>query len=389
MRIRDSSPSVWYRVSSSNGTAAPADLRIVEIDPSRDSRWDDFIRAHPDGLVYHHSAWLRTLACEYDNGSVALACADADGRLHGILPLAYTRGTPFGLGGAGAGRRLASLPRTPLAGPLGTNRAVAALLAAAMERVAAEPGVRLQIKPAGELDEVPGLMEAPWRMNYVLDLPDDPDKIRFGSSHHHARIKWAANKATKSGVHVRPAESEDELRAWYRLYLNVDRRRLQPPRPYRFFEAAWRLLRPLGMMRLLVAEQTIGETSEVIAGSVLLMLGRTVFYAFNGSLPEALHAHPNDLIQWHAIHQASAEGFARYDFGEVADANHDLAAFKEKWGTEARRLRRYYYPAPPDVESDYPSLGSDNFLSRAATAGWHHLPFAATTYIGDRVYRYF
>jgi lipid II:glycine glycyltransferase (peptidoglycan interpeptide bridge formation enzyme) len=121
---------------------------------------------------------------------------------------------------------------------------------------------------------------------------------------------------------------------------------------------------------------------------MLLMLGHTVFYAFNGRLREALPLRPNDVIQWHAIHQACAEGFRRYDFGEVAEANLDLAKFKSKWGTEARRLHRYYYPAPPAAGAGYASLESENLIRRAATPIWQRVPPGLTEIFGDRVYRY-
>jgi CelD/BcsL family acetyltransferase involved in cellulose biosynthesis len=370
--------------------AAAVDLRVVDLDPSHDPRWDEFVTAHADGLVFHHSAWLRTLESEYDHGSVALGVEDADGQLRAILPLAYTRGLPFGIGGPDAGRRLASLPRTPVAGPLSTGReALVALVDSAVERVRAEPGLRLQIKTASaELDGVGKLVGKPWRLNYTLELPSDPAALRFGNARNHSRIRWAVNKATRTGLHVRPAETEEELRAWYRLYLDVNRTRLQPPRSYRLFEAAWQLLRPLGLMRLLLAEQRTGSANRIVAGSMLLMLGGTVFYAFNGRLREALSLRPNDVIQWHAIHQACAEGFRHYDFGEVAEANLDLAKFKSKWGTEARHLHRYYYPAPPDVGGGYGSLESENLLKRAATTTWHRMPYRLTEIFGDRVYRY-
>jgi CelD/BcsL family acetyltransferase involved in cellulose biosynthesis len=355
-------------------TAAAVDLRIIDIDPAHDRRWDEFVTAHADGLVFHHTAWLQTLECEYDHRTLALAAEDAEGRLHAILPLAYTLGLPFRLGGPAASRRLASLPRTPVAGPLSTSRdALVAVVGSAVERIRAEPGVRLQIKPpTRELDGVGELVGRPWRLNYAVELPPDPAALRFGNARNHSRIRWAVNKATRSGLHVRPAESEEELRAWYRLYLEVNRTRLQPPRSYRLFEAAWRT----------------GTTRRIVAGSMLFMLGRTVFYAFNGRLREALPLRPNDVIQWHAIHQACAEGFRRYDFGEVAEANLDLAKFKSKWGTEARRLHRYYYPAPPPAGAGYASLESENLIRRAATPIWQRVPPGLTEIFGDRVYRY-
>lgn len=373
-----------------SGTVA-VDLRAVDFDFRTDPRWDEFVCSHPDALVFHHSAWLRTLEREYGSPLLALACEDAKGRIHGVLPLAFTRGLPFGLGGLGTRRRLSSLPRTPVAGPVAASQAaLVALAQAAVERARAEPGLLLQLKLSEpSLDGiVDGLVGAPWRLTYVFDLPAEPDAVRFGNSRNHARIRWAVNKAARSGVHVRLADSEAELRDWYSLYLEVNRWRLLPPRPYRLFQAAWELMRPLGLMRLLLAERHSPGHNRIVAGSMLLMLGSTVFYSFHGHLRETLPLRTNDVIQWHAIQAAVREGFRRYDFGEVAQENSDLAAFKRKWGTHPRRLHRYYSPAPSAVDAGYGLLESDSRARRVGTKAWRRVPLQATAFMGDRVYRY-
>ncbi|MCW3001106.1 MAG: hypothetical protein JWQ20_404, partial [Conexibacter sp.] len=86
--------------------------RVVAVDPSSDPRWDTYVTSHPDAVVFQHSAYLRALAREYGRPVLGLACEDAGGGLRGVLPLMWTRGLP--LGRAVAGRRLASLPRTPV-----------------------------------------------------------------------------------------------------------------------------------------------------------------------------------------------------------------------------------------------------------------------------------
>src|SRR5215207_926909 len=147
-------------------------MRIVEIDFKSDPRWDEFVAGHPDGLVYHHSRWLSALQHEYGQRPVALAHEDEDLKLRGVLPLMYTKGLPFRLGGAAASRRLSSLPRTPVAGPLALDaQATAALLDGALARVHQDQGTRLQIKVQRQIDGVPAqLTEAPWRVSYVLRL---------------------------------------------------------------------------------------------------------------------------------------------------------------------------------------------------------------------------
>jgi CelD/BcsL family acetyltransferase involved in cellulose biosynthesis len=133
------------------------------------------------------------------------------------------------------------------------------------------------------------------------------------------------------------------------------------------------------MMRLLLAERR----GRLLAGSVFLMFGSTVFYAFNGRLPESLALRPNDLIQWHAIRDAAAQGYQRYDFGEVEPDQAGLGDFKAKWGAAPATLMRYV--DPPSTPSQGPPFTRP--IRRRAEAVWHHVPLAVTARVGDVVYR--
>jgi hypothetical protein len=299
-----------------------------------------------------------------------------------LMPLVETRGMPLRRRSATVGARLSSLPRTPLAGPLAHDRTVAAaLLHAAIDR----SEVRLQIKRAApDLDGlVAGLGGAPWRLSYGLPLPADESALRFGNSRNHGRIKWAVNKAAKEGVRVRVAEDEADVRAWYPLYLKTMREVVVPPRPLRLFEALWREMTPQGLMQLYVAEH---DRAGMIAGSIVLGLGRTAFYAFNGRLRDALALRPNEVLQWEAIHDACRRGFERYDLGEVTEDRAGLAEFKRKWGADEVRLHRYYHPPPdPDAHGDE---GAGGVVRRVAMSLWPRLPLATTRLAGDVVYRW-
>src|SRR5207302_2923462 len=117
-----------------------------------DKRWEAFLAGQPDAVVYQHPGWIRALEAEYGRECIALACEDADGQLRGILPLMPTCGLPWKLEGHQTGRRLSSLPRTPVAGPLATDvEATAALIGAAIERVRMDSSLHLEVKPHGDL----------------------------------------------------------------------------------------------------------------------------------------------------------------------------------------------------------------------------------------------
>lgn len=360
----------------------PPEGRIVSIDPERDPRWGPWVSSRPDGLVYHHPAWVRAIRLAYGYECACLGYEDRGGRLRGVLPLLARSGVL-------SGRGLSSLPHTPIAGPLAEHPEVAAhLLRAALERVRAG-GVRLQVKSRSPrlADSVTGLSSARWDDTYVIELPEHVEELRFGSSRNNARIRWAQRKAAKEGVTVRVAEREDDLRAWYGLYLETMRSHGVPPRPYRLFHAMWELLWPSGMMRLLIAERVSGGRRRLMAGSIVLSCGRTATYAFNGRRREDLALRPNDVIQWTAIAQLCAEGVRSYDLGEVATTQAGLAEFKSKWGARPLPLYRYHHPPGKGIEAAGP-LAPRAGTRRAGEAIWRRLPLPVTARVGDWFYRY-
>jgi lipid II:glycine glycyltransferase (peptidoglycan interpeptide bridge formation enzyme) len=223
-------------------------------------------------------------------------------------------------------------------------------------------------------------------MTYVLELPERPELLHFGNSRNHSRVRWSINKATKSGVEVRAAETERDLRAWYELYLDTMRRLAVPPRPYRFFEIAWARLQPRGLMRLLLAERSEAGRNRLLAGSIFLTFGGTFFYAFTGWRREELSLRPNDVVQWQAIHDACREGYRYYDFGEVDKDNPSLADFKTKWGAELKWLYRYYYPSPRELETG--ALESSSRTRQLASAVWRRLPIKATVLLSNLLHHY-
>jgi hypothetical protein len=251
--------------------------------------------------------------------------------------------------------------------------------------LAREQRRRLLVKTPGPEPAagVEGLEPARWDDTYVLELPERPEDLRFGSARNHARIRWATNKAEREGVRVRPAEAESELLAWYSLYAETMRWHAVPPRPYRFFRAMWQVLAPVGMLRLLLAERRAGGRSKLIAGAVVLRCGQTAAYAFNGRQRDELGLRPNDVLQWTAIHELCADGVRSYDLGEVEAHQAGLADFKAKWGAQRRALSRCSHP--PGHRRARPPR-SEALARRAAERVWKRLPLPLTTQLGGWLY---
>jgi CelD/BcsL family acetyltransferase involved in cellulose biosynthesis len=351
--------------------------RVVELEP-RDPRWEPYVREHTDALVYHHPAWLATLHRAYGHEPTVLAVESDAGELLGVLPLMRKTG-------AVTGRKLSSLPHTEAAGPLASDaEASRALVRGAVDTARAQRSARLEIRTAAPLADFHPLEPTGAGTRYVLPLPTGGE-VRFGSSRNHGRIRWSVRKAARSGVEVREATDLRDLRRWYRLYLETMRDLVVPPRPFRFFRAAWELLRPAGLMRLLLAERRADGDSRIAAGSMFLMFGTTTVYAYNGRRRADLGVRPNDVLQWHAIHQAAETGMEIYDFGEVGAAQAGLSEFKAKWGAQPVPLHAYQLDGrrgrrPGDVTDPDPPAWARSL--------WRRLPLDVTAAVGTVASRY-
>jgi len=187
--------------------AGHSSLRVIEVDPQTDPRWETLMTHLPTSVIYQHPAWLGVVEELYGYKPLHLACEDATGQLRGVLPLMYRRGLR-------SGRVCDSVFDSPRAGPLAyDDQATVALIQAAIERTSAEFGAQLQLKvQSNSLDGlVDSVVGVPMYETYELALPERPDLLRLDS-----RIKRAVNKATRSGVQIREAETEGEMRCIYR-----------------------------------------------------------------------------------------------------------------------------------------------------------------------------
>ncbi|MGR6964715.1 lipid II:glycine glycyltransferase FemX [Geodermatophilus sp. URMC 61] len=372
-----------------SGKHVPDDLHVRECDPTLDDRWDRFVADHPDGHIYQSAGWFSVVTAFTGHAPTALMCEDGAGRLRGVLPMVCR---PAGL----LSRRThyySSLPHSPFAGPLAdSDEATAAMLRAAAARVEADPGTWLSVRSTtGGLDQwLP--VSVTTRTTYVRELPPPEQPLRFGNSHNHGVKRRAVEKVERSGVRVRAAETESDLRAWYRLYLATMRRHVVLPMPYRFFLTVWRILGPSGHAQLLLAEQERGSAANLLVGSLFLRFGGTVMYAKNGRDPDEVSSQPNDAILWRAMHDAWKAGYRYFDLGEVRENQESLGQYKMKWGARPQSFHVYRYPYAASSPTASRDTGTGRLSPRIAAASrnlWQRVPLRATAAIGERWYSWY
>jgi hypothetical protein len=362
-------------------------LDIFIADSSYDEWWEKFLEKHPDGTIYHHPLWLKILEMESGQNILRLVCTDENDEVVGLFPLQYTKGFPFGIGGVPGAKRLSSLPRSPVGGPLTTSTVVEnAMIDKAINIVDKDKGRILQIKTYTEdlNQNVELLTKFLWRDIYIKEIPDHPEEIRFGNSRNHAAVKRAVNKAKNNGVIFRIADSIEDLKTWYPLYLDTMRFHTTPPRSFNFYKDCWNMLKPKGLMQLVLSEIEQDNKKIIIAGSVLFFYNKVVTYAFNGSSRKHLELRPNDILHWQAIFNAQKEGYKYYDLGEVSRDHSGLAAYKKKWGSNAWQMYHYYYPDLKQKNEEQLDTGTASGMKEKI---WKLLPLGITAKLGEIVYK--
>jgi hypothetical protein len=309
---------------------------LVEIDPTRDARWDSFVCRHRGAGAYHLGAWAEVLRSAYGYRPCYMALEAPDRTLVGGVPLMSTRG-PL------TGRRLRTLPVVPPAGPLADSDEDMRMLVEGACRRADELGAKVWTLHSrqGGLDKIaPELDERDKNPTFVLSLDRDPDEIRRGWKKGASNLFRSVKKAEKAGVTVREAESLADVRAFYMLYARTMRRRRVIPRPYRQIAAGFELL-PEGVYRMHLAE----HDGRVVAGSLWHSFGGTLDLLYNGSDERELDCRPNHALYWHALRWGAESGHTELDFGP-AKLGSGLADFKQQWGAEPVAEYRFdYLPA--------------------------------------------
>jgi hypothetical protein len=355
-------------------------LRVRQVDPSTDPRWDRFAASHEQAVAYHLGGWSQILEEAYGFRPHYLAVEEA-GELHGILPLAGRR-RPI------SRSRMRSLPVVPCAGPISRSPQATGELLQAADRLAAEHGALLVIDSrAGDLGSLASGFERQARPpSWILELPA-ADRVDDWERERPTNLRRSIRKAAGSDLSVRLGRGPEDVRRFYRLYLSTMRGHNSLPRTLRQMLSAQRLFEPTGVFALFLVERD----GSPVAGGLFHVFNGTAELLYNASHRPALELRPNHGLYRHVIGWAIERGLHRVDFG-FAHAGSSLAAFKAQWGAEPVAEYRY---VPSSAGAATTDLGTAikgravgaSLRGRVAEA-WERTPLPVTRLAGEVAYRW-
>jgi CelD/BcsL family acetyltransferase involved in cellulose biosynthesis len=308
-------------------------LNVVCVDPRTDPLWCRLV-TQGTSSVFHSPGWMRVLSDTYGWEPHAFVLLGDSGQ-----PKA---GFPFCRISDMLGERIVAMPFSDYCDPLVEDADSWRLL---IDRLLPE---RLPINVRCLHNDLPLADErfdltkqAKW---HRLDLRPELDALWNAM---HDSTHRAIRKSERTGLTVRIAESEHELRTFFEMHLKVRKYKYGLlAQPFSFFQNIWRQFVEAGHGFLLLAI----HDEKIVAGDFFLDWKDTLYYKFNASLPDDLSFRPNDLLIWEAVQHGKQHGFAYLDFGLSDIDQQGLVRYKRKFGTEEKTISflRHSPQAPPN-----------------------------------------
>ena len=310
---------------AATGPPGSETLRVVR---SLDERsWASFVEQHDDGSIFHTPEMHRVFAETRHHRPAVWGTVGGAGEIRALM----TPVTIATLGGPlrAVTSRVVSFAG-PLADPLGGEPLVRLL------RACRDEGPRLPVfteirHHVDEGDLADAIHASGFRheahLNFLVDLTQSEDELwrRVASS-----AKRNVQKARRQGVIVEDAADPGGVAAGYEVLRDVYRR-IRVPLPDRsLFDAAFRILGPLGRYRVVLARLR-GQTIGVM---MLLRFKGVVTYWYTGTLREFARLGAGDLLVAHAIESEHELGCRLLDLGGAGrpDEPYGVRDFKAKYG---------------------------------------------------------
>ncbi len=306
-------------------------MKIDNLDPLIDPRWDQLVASHPSASVFHTRGWLSALAKTYGFRPVALTTAKPGKPLSDGVVFCEVRSS-F------TGARLISLPFSDHAQPLMSERGDPLELQKWMEAEYIRGQWKyVELRPVDwQLNSDSSLVATESFWVHTLDLTPPIDKI-FRSLHkscfqrriRHADHEHLSYERSSTGQLV------DEF---YRLLLITRRRHALLPQPREWFQNIMTELSPN-------AEIRVARKDGVAIAAILTLRHRgTVVYKY-GCTDERFHRLAGmPFLLWKMIEESKQEGIERIDLGRTELANEGLIEFKDRMGTTRTKMSNLRYP---------------------------------------------
>ena len=319
------------------------------IDPLTDARWTKLSR-RPNASLFHSLPWLQAIEDCYGFG--IKACVSGD---NAAIPYCVLNDI--------SGPRVVALPFTDACDPIGSTTEG---LLAHLQSYQLPVHLRL-------LDSQMNLEISKRARWHRLSLPAENMAPVF---------RRGVRKAQHMGVEVRPLP---DIQDFLRLHVAVRKSKYRMlAQPALFFESIQRRFGAVGGWHALGAY----HRDQLIAATIYLRCGETLYYKFSASDQGKLALRPNNLLLWEGARLAVSLGCHTLDLGPSDDDQPGLIRFKRNTGASELELQFLNW-TPPGWHHEQTKKARALLAEVTRLLTGPNVPDEVAMRAADNLYRYF
>jgi serine/alanine adding enzyme len=303
--------------------------------------WEAFVAGHPDGTVFQSPEMYGLYLGTGKMKPVVVGCADADGRIMGILFGVIIR-EMNGLAGYFSSRTV--IYGGPLIDPGNPfKHKILQHLLEGLIRIVKNRSIFIQFRNFNSQEEAHDVFVKNGfylrdRLNLIVDTPDS-ETARANMSVSRLR---QIRKGFASGARLIEPANIEQVKGFYEILHELYQHKVKKPLPsWDFFKKFFELSKngKLGIIRLV-------EYQDKIIGGILSPVtpGKTIYEWYVCGLDQQYkNIYPSVLATWAAIDYAIGHGIPKFDFMGVGipDREYGVRDFKARFGGEQVNYGRY------------------------------------------------
>jgi hypothetical protein len=287
--------------------------------PINDARWLVFIDRHPSGSIFHHPAWIETIAECYGHSAYVMALTDQAGDILAGIPFMQIKSRLTGF-------RWVSLPYSDYCPPLThsqteMNRLFEEILLLNNGRANSNLEIRWHVP------ETKGYTFMARFVLHSLNLDAGLDRIHSNCA---KTFRYSIRRAERDGLKVNYSDGAEGMQIFYQLHLKTRMKLGVPIQPKRFFELLYSKLILNGFGKVII----ISHEAIPISAAIVLNFKRNCMIKYSASDPAYLKMPCQYYLYWKCIEWAFERKFGSIDFGKTDISNKGLRYFKNGWGTK-------------------------------------------------------
>ena len=310
-------------------------MQIVhQLDPVR---WKTFVDKNPCGNIFHTPEMFQVFSRAKDHRP-SLWAVIQDDEILALLPVVQVSVLDGQLRSLTA-RAVAY--GSVLCAPNERGKAALAVLLDAYKKANGDGALFTEFRNISDMGEWQPILSGRGfvhedHLNFVINLTQPQDTIWSHISRSGQQsIRTSRNKGTK----IEEATDYETLDIAYRFLQGVYARVQVPLADKSLFKAAFDILAPRGMFKILMARA--GE--QYAAAALLLLYHGRIIYWYVGADRAFSSYRPSELLVWHTLQWGKEQSFQIFDFGGGGkpDQKYGPREFKKKFGGDQVNYGRH------------------------------------------------